>query len=59
MNLALPPGHVLRARLGGTLALVLAYTFLLGPILYVALASFDYGQRAYVVFPPEQLTLES
>lgn len=59
MNLVLPPGHVLRARLGGTLALAIAYVFLLGPILYVALASFDYGQRAYVVFPPEQFTLES
>lgn len=42
-----------------TAVLVTAYLFLLGPIIFVALASFDYGQRAYVVFPPEQFTLDS
>lgn len=39
--------------------LTFAYLFLLGPILFVALASFDYGQRAYVVFPPEHFTLDA
>jgi putative spermidine/putrescine transport system permease protein len=39
--------------------LVGAYLVLLGPIAFVALSSFDYGQRAYVVFPPEHVTLDA
>jgi putative spermidine/putrescine transport system permease protein len=39
------------------MTLSVAYLFLLGPILFVALASFDYGPRAYVVFPPQHFTL--
>jgi putative spermidine/putrescine transport system permease protein len=39
-------------------ALTIAYVTLLAPIVFVMLSSFDYGQRAYVVFPPEQFTLE-
>ena len=41
------------------LILIVTYVTLLAPIAIVMLASFDYGQRAYVVFPPEELTLES
>jgi len=50
--------RMLRAAASGTV-LVIAYLFLLGPILFVAVASFDYGQRAYVIFPPETFTLDS
>lgn len=53
------PAYRLKSRVGSIAVLALAYLFLLGPILFVALASFDYGQRAYVVFPPEQFSLES
>lgn len=53
------PAYKLRRNVFRTAVLVTAYLFLLGPILFVALASFDYGQRAYVVFPPEQFTLDS
>ena len=42
-----------------TLVLIVAYVTLLSPIAFVMIASFDYGQRAYVVFPPEHFTLES
>ena len=48
-----------RRRLFSTLVLIVAYVTLLSPIAFVMIASFDYGQRAYVVFPPEQFTLES
>lgn len=48
-----------RRRMFRALVLSVAYVTLLAPILVVMLASFDYGQRAYVVFPPEKLTLES
>src|SRR5436190_17851168 len=48
-----------RRRLFSTLVLLVAYVTLLAPIAFVMLSSFDYGQRAYVVFPPEQFTLES
>ena len=48
-----------RRRLFSALVLSVAYVTLLAPILIVMLASFDYGQRAYVVFPPEKFTLES
>jgi putative spermidine/putrescine transport system permease protein len=48
-----------RRRLFSTLVLLVAYVTLLSPIAFVMIASFDYGQRAYVVFPPEQFTLES
>lgn len=51
--------YLARRRLWSSLILVTAYVTLLGPIVFVMLASFDYGQRAYVVFPPEQFTLES
>ncbi|MSP96898.1 MAG: ABC transporter permease [Betaproteobacteria bacterium] len=53
------PAYQLRRNVFRTAVLVTAYLFLLGPILFVAIASFDYGQRAYVVFPPEQFTLDS
>jgi putative spermidine/putrescine transport system permease protein len=46
-----------RSALLSGMTLGVAYLFLLGPILFVALASFDYGQRAYVVFPPQHFTL--
>ena len=42
-----------------TLVLIVAYVTLLSPIAFVMIASFDYGQRAYVVFPPDRLTLDS
>ena len=48
-----------RRRLFSTLVLLVAYVTLPSPIAFVMIASFDYGQRAYVVFPPEQFTLES
>ncbi len=48
-----------RRRLFRALVLSVAFITLLGPILIVMLASFDYGQRAYVVFPPERFTIES
>ena len=48
-----------RRTLFSTLVLTVAYVTLLAPIAFVMLSSFDYGQRAYVVFPPEELTLES
>jgi putative spermidine/putrescine transport system permease protein len=53
------PAYRLRRNILHAVVLTTAYLFLLGPILFVALASFDYGQRAYVVFPPEQLTLDA
>jgi putative spermidine/putrescine transport system permease protein len=59
VTLAALNGRRLRAALAGGALLVTAYLFLLGPIAFVAIASFDYGQRAYVVFPPEQWSLES
>lgn len=49
----------IRRRMWSSLVLATAYVTLLGPIVFVVLASFDYGQRAYVVFPPEKLTLEA
>jgi len=53
------PAYKLRRRIAATIFLAFGYLVLLGPILYVALASFDYGQRAYVVFPPERFTIEA
>ena len=53
------PSYKLRRNVLHAAVLVTAYLFLLGPIIFVAVASFDYGQRAYVVFPPEQFTLDS
>jgi len=53
------PFYQVRRRVLHACVLIGAYLFLLGPILFVALASFDYGQRAYVVFPPEAFTLDS
>jgi putative spermidine/putrescine transport system permease protein len=41
------------------LVLIAAYGTLLSPIAFVMMASFDYGQRSYVVFPPDHFTLES
>jgi len=42
-------------RLFSTLVLIVAYVTLLSPIAFVMIAaSFDYGQRAYVVFPPDR-----
>jgi putative spermidine/putrescine transport system permease protein len=46
-------------KIGAALVLFVAYVMLLGPIAFVLIASFDYGQRAYVIFPPEQFTLEA
>lgn len=51
--------HRTPERIAAALVLAVAYTVLLGPILFVVVSSFDYGQRAYVVFPPEHFTLES
>ena len=48
-----------RRRLFSTFVLIVAYVTLLSPIAFVMIASFDYGQRAYVVFPPDRFTLES
>ena len=48
-----------RRRLFSTLVLSVAYVTLLAPIAFVMVASFDYGQRAYVIFPPDVFTLES
>lgn len=48
-----------RRRWFSAFVLLVAYATLLGPIVIVVAASFDYGQRAYVVFPPERFTLES
>jgi putative spermidine/putrescine transport system permease protein len=53
------PLYRIRRRVLHAVVLVGAYIFLLGPIAFVALASFDYGQRAYVVFPPEQFSLDA
>lgn len=35
------------------------FVFLLAPVIMVAAASFDYGERAFVVFPPERFTLDA
>jgi putative spermidine/putrescine transport system permease protein len=53
------PAYKIRRRAGAALILTGAYAVLLGPIAFVVVASFDYGQRAYVVFPPEHFTLEA
>lgn len=53
------PAYKLVRRVGSISVLTAAYLFLLGPILFVMIASFDYGARAYVVFPPETFTLDS
>jgi putative spermidine/putrescine transport system permease protein len=53
------PRYVLRRKLLSWAFLVLVYLVLLGPIGFVALASFDYGARAYVVFPPQHWTLDA
>jgi putative spermidine/putrescine transport system permease protein len=49
----------IRRQFFTVIALALAYITLLGPILFVVIASFDYGQRPYIVFPPDHLTIES
>src|SRR3989442_6719193 len=48
-----------RRRLFSALVLIVAYVVLLSPIAFVMIASFDYGQRAYVVFPPDRFTFDS
>src|SRR5436190_8999513 len=53
------PVYKLWRRIGSVSVLSAAYLFLLGPILFVMIASFDYGNRAYVVFPPDTFTLDS
>lgn len=53
------PAHKVRRSVLHGIVLIVAYLFLLGPIIFVAIASFDYGQRAYVVFPPDEFTLDS
>ncbi|CAN5794111.1 ABC transporter permease [soil metagenome] len=53
------PAWRVRGHVGAAAVLIAAFLFLLGPILFVAMASFDYGQRAYVVFPPEQMSLDA
>lgn len=53
------PAFKIGRRIGSLAVLVVAYVFLLGPIVFVMVASFDYGSRAYVVFPPETFTLDS
>jgi putative spermidine/putrescine transport system permease protein len=51
------PAYKLRRRALAIVILASAFTLLLGPVAFVALSSFDYGERAYVVFPPEHVTL--
>ena len=53
------PAYKLRRRAIASVILGGAFTLLLGPIAFVAVASFDYGERAYVVFPPEHVTLQA
>lgn len=53
------PAYRRRRRVLHVAILVAAYVFLLGPIVFVGVASFDYGERAYVVFPPDEFTLDS
>jgi putative spermidine/putrescine transport system permease protein len=53
------PAYRLRRRLLAGTILAIAYLIVLGPIVFVAVASFDYGARAYVTFPPDRFTLES
>lgn len=53
------PLYKVRRRILHVLVLAAAYLFLLGPIVFVAVASFDHGERAYVVFPPDHFTLDS
>ena len=53
------PAYRLRRQILASAILTVAYVIVLGPILFVAVASFDYGARAYVTFPPDQFTLES
>jgi putative spermidine/putrescine transport system permease protein len=53
------PAYRLRRQILASVILTVAYVIVLGPILFVAVASFDYGARAYVTFPPDQFTLES
>ena len=48
-----------RRRLFSALVLTVAYVTLLAPIAFVMIASFDYGQRAYVIFPPDRFTFDS
>jgi putative spermidine/putrescine transport system permease protein len=45
--------------MGHLLVLGIAYLFLLGPIAFVAMASFDHGARAYVVFPPQHFSVDA
>jgi putative spermidine/putrescine transport system permease protein len=42
-----------------SLILAAVYIFLFAPILIVIATSFDYGERAYVVFPPERFTFDA
>jgi len=53
------PAYRLRRQILAGLILAVAYIIVLGPIVFVCIASFDYGARAYVIFPPERFTLES
>ena len=45
----------------GTRGLILAavFIFLYAPIVIVIATSFDYGERAYVIFPPERFTFDA
>ena len=49
----------IRRRLFSAMVLTVAYVTLLSPIAFVMIASFDYGQRAYVIFPPDRFTFDS
>jgi putative spermidine/putrescine transport system permease protein len=42
-----------------SLILGIVCVFLFAPIMIVVASSFDYGPRAYVVFPPERFTLDA
>ena len=53
------PAYKLWRRIGSGSVVAAALLFLLGPIVFVMVASFDYGNRAYVVFPPDTFTLDS
>ena len=39
--------------------LLAVFMFLFAPIIIVMATSFDYGERAYIVFPPERFTFDA
>lgn len=53
------PAYRIRQRAGHVLVLAIAYAFLLGPIVFVALASFDPGVRAEPGLARQYFTLDA